>query len=153
MAHRVTMFARHPASISPSKRSANTRHDHVLIVAAETSMREFVDSVLRRAGYATARALDSREALGMNEQFGPFDMLVTGDVMESHVLAWQLRQIDPNLKVLYLTGSNGPRAEDTITSRENELFLDTSVTAGALLNALSILLYGRVPRTDESRAK
>jgi hypothetical protein len=29
-----------------------------LIVAAETSTREFVDSVLRQAGYATARALE-----------------------------------------------------------------------------------------------
>jgi DNA-binding NtrC family response regulator len=153
MAHRLTMFARRPASISPSKRCANTSHDHVLIVAAETSRREFVDSVLRRAGYATARARDSREALGINEQFGPFDVLVTGEVMESHVLAWQLRQIDPNLKVLYLTGSNGPRSKNKITSRENELFLDTSVTAGALLNAVSILSYGRVPRTDDSRAK
>jgi DNA-binding NarL/FixJ family response regulator len=150
MAYSVTKFARRPASTSLSRRSADTKHDHVLIVAAETSTREFVDSVLRQAGYATARALDPPEALGMEAQFGPFDLLVTGAVIESRRLAWQLRQIEPSLKVLYLTRPSDPRSEDEVTSRDNELFLDTSVTAAALLEAVSTLLSGKLPQTDDS---
>jgi diguanylate cyclase (GGDEF)-like protein len=113
-------------------------------------VRDFVDSVLRQAGYSTARALNAREALGMAEQFGPFDLLVTDEVMKSQELARQLRQIEPNLKVLYLTGSSDPRSDDEVTSRESESFLDKPVTAGALLKAVSTLWHRRLPRTDDT---
>ena len=88
----------------------------------------------------------------MEAQFGPFDLLVTSEAIESRRLAWQLRQIEPGLKVLYLTSSSDPRSEDEVTSSENELFLDQSVTAAALLEAVSMLLSGRLPRTGDSRA-
>ena len=128
-----------------------TKRDHVLIEAADASVREFVDSVLRQAGYSTARALDAPEALGIARQFGPFDLLVTEEVSENHELARQLRQIEPDLKVLYLTGSGESGPVDAVTLGENELLLDKPVTAGALLKDVSILLCGRLPRTDDSR--
>jgi diguanylate cyclase (GGDEF)-like protein len=151
MAHLATMFATRPASTSRSSRSVNAKSGHVLIVAAEGLMREFVDSALRQAGYSTVRALNPPEAVGMAEQFGPFDLLVTAEMMESHELARELRQAWPNLKVLYLAGFSDTRSADKVTLRENESFLDKSVTAGALLKAVSILLYGRLPPTDDSR--
>ena len=87
----------------------------------------------------------------MAAQFGPFDLLVTDEVMESHTLARQLRQVEPSLKVLYLGGSSDTRSEDKVALQENELFLDKPVTARGLLTAVSILLYGQPP-ADDSRA-
>src|SRR5690349_3646767 len=76
MAHSTTKFVSRPVSTPPSKRSAKKKRGHILIVAVESLMREFVDSVLRQAGYATVRAVDPPEAVGMAEQFGPFDLLI-----------------------------------------------------------------------------
>src|SRR5687768_13600214 len=83
------------------------KRGHVLIVDDETSARDFLDLVLRDAGYVTARAMNGQEALEIAEQFGPFDLLVTDEMMprmEGHVLAERLRAREPWLKVLYLTG-------------------------------------------------
>src|SRR5258708_797969 len=67
----------------------------ILVVEDESSMREFVDRVLREAGYWTARMVDGEEALALAEHFGPFDLLLT-DLMMPRMsgteLARRLRQ-------------------------------------------------------------
>src|SRR5688500_14902350 len=94
------------ATTKSSDKARSGRH-HVLIVDDETAVRDFLDLALRQAGYITARAMNGHEALEMAEQFGPFDLLITDEVMprmEGHELAEQLRQREPWVKVLYLTG-------------------------------------------------
>ena len=80
-----------------------TTEVRILVVDDEQSVREFVDRVLRDAGYTTALAADGSQALDISEKLGSFDLLLT-DVMMPQMrgdeLAQRLRQSDPELKVL-----------------------------------------------------
>src|SRR5689334_21467788 len=79
----------------------------VLVVDDEEPVRKFVDRVMRDAGYATAQACDGVDALEVAAKMDAVDILVT-DVMMPQMLgdelARRLRQSEPALKVLYLTG-------------------------------------------------
>ncbi len=119
----------------------------ILLVDDEAPVREFVDRVLREAGYTTARAASGAEALAIAEQ-SPFDLLVADVLMPQMTgdeLARRLRQGDPNLKVLYLTGYSDQLFKNKATLWENEAFLDKPCTANALLEAVSLLLSGHLP--------
>ena len=121
---------------------------HVLIVDDDTASRDFMDLVLRNAGYITARAMDGLEALDMAEQFGPFDLLVTDEMMprmQGHVLAEHLRQREPWLKVLYLTGYGDHLLKAKGSLWEDEALLDKPSTVHGFLEAVSLLLKGRTP--------
>jgi CheY-like chemotaxis protein len=125
------------------------RRRHVLIVDDETSARDFMDLVLRNAGYITARAMNGEEALKMSEQFGPFDLLVTDEKMprmEGHVLAERLRQREPWLKVLYLTACGDHLFDAKGTLVKDEAVLDKPSSVTGLLEAVSHLLEGHIPR-------
>ena len=93
----------------------SSRPISVLVVDDEEPVRKFVDRVMREAGYSTAQAGDGVEALEVASKTGTVDILVT-DVMMPHMLgdelARRLRQSEPGLKVLYLTGYERPTLED-----------------------------------------
>jgi CheY-like chemotaxis protein len=129
-----------------ANRRAASRRAHVLIVDDETSSREFLDSTLRQAGYITARATNGQEALELSEQFGPFDLLVTDEMMprmEGHVLAERLRQREPWLKVLYHTGYSERVKEARGTLWDDEVCLEKPSTVDTLLDTISQLLKRR----------
>lgn len=123
----------------------------ILIVDDEASVQEFVERVLREAGYTTARATSGAEALAIAEQQGPFDLLVADVLMPQMTgdeLARRLRQGDPDLKVLYLTGYSDQLFKNKVTLWEDEAFLDKPCTANALIEAVSLLLFGYIPRAS-----
>ena len=77
----------------------------------------------------------------------PFDLLVTDlrmPGMGGDELARQVRQRQPELKVLYLTGFSDQLFRDKGAMWEGEAFLEKPVTATGLLEAVSLLLYGRI---------
>jgi diguanylate cyclase (GGDEF)-like protein len=120
---------------------------HILIADDETAVRDLVDQVLRSAGYSTARAIDGQDALEMAKQLGPFDLLLTDEMMPrmlGHELAQQLRQREPSLKVLYFTGYSGRLFAEKAGLKESESFLDKPSTPDGLLEAVSQLLGGSV---------
>jgi two-component system cell cycle sensor histidine kinase/response regulator CckA len=122
---------------------------HVLIVDDETSVRDFLDLVLRNAGYVTARAMNGYEALDMAEQFGPFDLLVTDEMMpkmEGHVLADRLREREPWVKVLYLTGYSERLFAAKDSWCDDEAFLDKPSSVHGLLEAVSQLMGNKVSK-------
>jgi two-component system cell cycle sensor histidine kinase/response regulator CckA len=117
----------------------------VLVVDDEASVREFVDRALTFAGYRTVVASDGPEALAIFEATGPFDLLVTDlrmPQMMGDELARQLRLADPALKVLYLTGYSDELFRDRSTLWSDEAFLDKPQGVDALLEAVSLLLFG-----------
>jgi CheY-like chemotaxis protein len=120
----------------------------ILIAEDETSVREFVDTVLRRAGYVTTRVMDGQEALELVTQCkGHFDLLLTDLVMPrmgGAALARELRRVDPQLKVLYFTGYRDRLFNEKAMLDGDEACLDKPATAGALLNAVAHLLKDRV---------
>ncbi|MGE3177842.1 MAG: response regulator [Vicinamibacterales bacterium] len=124
----------------------------VLVVDDEEPIRKFVDRVLREAGYETAVASDGPEALEVAQKFQPVDLLLT-DVMMPQMagdeLARRLRQTEPNVKVLYLTGFSDSLFKERVTLWEDEAFLDKPCSVNGLLQAVSLLSYGRLKAPGE----
>jgi CheY-like chemotaxis protein len=67
-------------------------------------------------------------------------------------LARRLRQNEPDLKVLYLTGYSDRLFKEKVTLWEAEAFLDKPCSVAGLRQAVSLLLYGHVGADAESSA-
>ena len=124
----------------------------VLVVDDEEPVRRFVERVLREAGYKTALAGSGSEALEKATQLESLDVLVT-DVMMPQMaggeLARRLRQTQPSVKVLYLTGYADHLFKEKTMLWEDEAYLEKPCTIKALLEAVSLLLYGRFETPKE----
>ena len=119
----------------------------VLIVDDEEPVRKFVERVLSDAGYRTAVAGDGPEAIEVASTLDSLDVLVTDVMMpqmQGDELARRLRQTEPGVKVLYLTGYSDRLFKDKITLWEDEAFLDKPCSVKGLLQAVSLLLFGRL---------
>jgi len=119
----------------------------VLVVDDEASVRKFVERVLGEAGYTTSSASDGPEAIEIASKLEQFDMLVT-DVMMPQMtgdeLARRLRVGHPGLKILYLTGFSDRLFKEKVTLWADEAFLDKPCSLKGLLQAVSLLLFGRL---------
>jgi two-component system cell cycle sensor histidine kinase/response regulator CckA len=118
----------------------------VLIVDDEEPVRRFVDRVLRQGNYQTTLAADGAEAVKVAAEHGPFDILVTDLMMPQMTgdeLARRLRQNDPGLKVLYLTGFSDSLFKEKATLWQDEAYLDKPCSVTGLLQAVSLLVLGR----------
>src|SRR5712692_7789230 len=114
----------------------------ILVVDDEAIVLDFVDRVLRGAGYSTVLVSSAPEALDLAESVR-FDLLLTDVVMPEMTgdeLARRARLFDPTLKVLYLTGYRDRLFKEKITLWEGEAFLDKPCTATGLLEAVSLQL-------------
>jgi two-component system cell cycle sensor histidine kinase/response regulator CckA len=84
------------------------------------------------------------------------DILVT-DVMMTQMagseLARRLRQSQPTLKVLYLTGYADNLFKEKVTLWEDEAYLDKPCSIKSLLEAVSLLLFGSFEARRELNAK
>ena len=138
--------------IKKTSPAANT----VLVVDDEEPVRKFVERVLRDAGYKTSMAGDGLEALEVAAKFDTLDILVT-DVMMPQMagseLARRLRQNQPTLKVLYLTGYADNLFKEKVTLWEDEAYLDKPCSIKSLLEAVSLLLFGNFETPRELNAK
>src|SRR5262245_41441741 len=119
----------------------------ILIVDDEPTIVEFVDRVLRQAGYETAAATGGSEAVRTAATSAPFD-LVVADVnmpeLSGPDMVSRLRQPQPDLRVLYLTGFNDQLFAAKNLLWEGEAFLDKPTTVDGLLQAVSLMLFGRI---------
>jgi CheY-like chemotaxis protein len=123
-----------PASVGP-----------ILIVDDEEPVVKFVDRVLRDAGYRTATALNGPAAVEAAKKLGPLGALVTDVMMPGMTgdeLARVLRQSEPSLKVLYLTGYSDRLFKEKTTLWADEAFLDKPCTMKGLREAVSLLVSG-----------
>jgi CheY-like chemotaxis protein len=119
----------------------------ILVVDDEVNVRILLERVLGRAGYTTALASDGQAALAVAATFSPFSLLLTDlkmPQMGGEELARRLRQTMPTLKVLYLT-SYADQLFDIKGGRlwEDEAFLEKPASPQSILEAVSLLLYGR----------
>jgi two-component system, cell cycle sensor histidine kinase and response regulator CckA len=130
----------------------SSRPISVLVVDDEEPVRKFVDRVMREAGYSTVQAGDGVEALEVASKTGTVDILVT-DVMMPHMLgdelARRLRQSEPGLKVLYLTGYSDRLFKEKVTLWADEAYLDKPCSVKGLLQAVSLLLFGQLEKPAE----
>jgi two-component system cell cycle sensor histidine kinase/response regulator CckA len=117
----------------------------VLVVDDEEPVRKFVERVLREAGYKTATAGDGADAIQVASSLESLDIVVT-DVMMPEMtgneLARRLRQVQPSLKVLYLTGYSDNLFKEKAMLWQDEAYLDKPCTIKSLLQAVSLLVFG-----------
>lgn len=134
------------------KKQATSRAITILVVDDEEPVRKFVDRVLRAAGYETLTASDGPDALEVAAKLGHFDILVTDVIMpkmNGDELARRLRQNEPALKVLYLTGYSDKLFKEKATLWQGEAFLDKPCSVKGLRQAVSLLLFGGFEASEE----
>ena len=127
----------------------------VLVVDDEEAVRSFADRVLRDAGYEVRVASDGPEALRVIEQQRPFNLCVIDLMMpemSGDELARQIRRADPDVKVLYFTGYSDRLFKEKVTLWADEAFLDKPCSVKGLLQAVSLLLFGRVDAPQDFRS-
>src|SRR5262245_4158198 len=121
-------------------------HYVALVVDDEEGVRRFVGRALREAGYRTVTASGGPEALSAAAT-DAFDILVTDLMMPEMTgdeLARRLRALKPSLKVLYLTGFSDRLFNEKVMLWQDEAFLEKPCSLRGLLEAVSLLLTGRV---------
>jgi CheY-like chemotaxis protein len=119
----------------------------ILIVDDEEPIRMFVDRVLRDAGHLTFSAADGVEALALAQKEEVFDVVVTDLMMPGMAgdeLARRLRQDEPRLKVLYLTGHSDRLFVEKVTLWQDESFLEKPCSVKGLKEAVALLFWGRL---------
>lgn len=124
----------------------------ILVVDDEPSCRTFAALVLQVAGHQTTLAADGLEAL---EAPGPFDLLLTDLMMPRMMggeLARRMRQGDPAVKVLYLTGDREELFKEKAVLLAGEAFLGKPVSPEMLEETVSLLLSGPVVPLLETAA-
>lgn len=124
-----------------------TAQKRILVVDDEPVIVQFVDRVLRGAGYMTNTAGSGVEALQVAEGAAPYDLVVADVNMPGITgpdLIGRLRMRQPDLRVLYLTGYNDQLFAARNVLWEGEAFLDKPTTIDGLLQAVSLMLYGNI---------
>ena len=119
----------------------------ILIVDDEPVVVEFVERVLETVGYQLMTATSGEQAIQLCTKQGIPDLLVTDMKMpriEGDELASRLRQQEPDLKVLYLTGFADLLFKNKEMLWDGEAYLEKPCTINGLLEAVSLLLSGEV---------
>jgi two-component system cell cycle sensor histidine kinase/response regulator CckA len=127
----------------------------VLVVDDEEAVLRFVDRVLRDAGYKTVVATSGPEAIEIAKKAGPLGALVTDVMMPGMTgdeLARMLRQTEPALKVLYLTGYSDRLFKEKSTLWADEAFLDKPCTVKGLREAVSLLITGKFESPEGAKS-
>jgi CheY-like chemotaxis protein len=106
----------------------------------------FVERVLRSAGYETMTVADGPAAVEA-AKLEKFDLLVTDLMMPGMAgdeVAPRVRAFKRGLKVLYLTGFSDHLFREKVRLFEGEAFLDKPCSPQGLLEAVSLLVFGRI---------
>ncbi len=124
----------------------------VIVVDDEPAVRAIVRRMLEPVGYLVEEAEDPRQACDTINKSGPLDLLIadfrmpeiTGDEV-----ARRFRAAKPDVKVLFITGF----ADDLFAERsllwDGEAFLEKPFTKKGLLEAVSLLLFGRFNQEEK----
>ncbi len=139
--------------IARVKEFAHRRHDdapapapiQILVVDDEEPIRRIVARVLSGAGFEPVTACDGPDALVKMAALRSCPLLVTDILMPGMYgdeLARCLRQREPGLKVLFLTGYADRLFAEQAVMSEREAFLDKPFTVNGLLEAVALLMTG-----------
>jgi two-component system cell cycle sensor histidine kinase/response regulator CckA len=136
--------------------SADDAAPRILVVDDEESVREFTERALQTAGYEVVAASNGKQALDLVERRGPFDGFVVDVVMpgmSGSELGQELRRVDPDAKILYLTGFSDRLFSEKQALWEHEAFVEKPVSIKGLLEAVSLLLHGDLRHADKARRR
>ena len=93
----------------------------ILLAEDDHSMRDFLTKALKRAGHEVEPVGDGEEGLdALGDRAGAFDLLLTDIVMpgvDGIELARRAAEIDPGLKIMFITGFAAVALRNRQTSR------------------------------------
>jgi two-component system cell cycle sensor histidine kinase/response regulator CckA len=118
----------------------------VLVVDDEAPIRQIERRLLEQAGYQVIDAASATEAIALLHDGKEIDLLVADlDMPEvsGDEMVRRIRAERPDLKVLYVTGYID-RLMDARPLWNGEAFLDKPFSMNGLVEAVSLLVYGRV---------
>jgi two-component system, cell cycle sensor histidine kinase and response regulator CckA len=123
----------------------NAERLKVLVVDDEEGMRALVRRCLEQR-FEVVEAASGADALALAERLWPLGLLLTDEAMpemEGHELARRFRVMDPDLKVLYLTGFADHLFAEKQQMWDLEAYLEKPFTPDGLRQAIAQLVYGR----------
>jgi two-component system cell cycle sensor histidine kinase/response regulator CckA len=123
----------------------------VLVVDDEPSILRFASRALDVAGYTVTTASNGAEALCWIDEHGCADLFILDLAMPAILgteLAGLIRAAHPQAKVLYLTGYSDRLFDEKRTLWSDEAFLEKSAEIAALLEDVSLLLFGHTHRPE-----
>jgi two-component system, cell cycle sensor histidine kinase and response regulator CckA len=118
----------------------------VLLADDEPAIRVLVKTFLD-ARFEIVEAANGREALDLVPDATTLDLLITDVVMpemQGHELSRRMRQQNPDLRVLYLTGYVDHLFEMKDRMWAFEAYLDKPFTEKSLNEAVAMLVSGRI---------
>jgi two-component system cell cycle sensor histidine kinase/response regulator CckA len=116
-----------------------------LVLDDELEVRRFVSRVLQAAGYVTEEFADGIDALYAIASGVRFELVVTDvrmPLMSGPEFVKELLRLEPDVKVLYLTGFNDQLFNERPTLWADEAFLDKPCSVKGLIEATSLLMFG-----------
>jgi two-component system, cell cycle sensor histidine kinase and response regulator CckA len=125
------------------------RSPTVLVVDDEASIREVARRILEKEGYSVTEAGNGLEAIAMLDKGAPLDLLMADldmPVLGGDEMARRIRATRPDLKVLYVTGHIDRLMDARPVLWDGEAFLDKPFSSAALLEAVSLVLYGTLKK-------
>ncbi len=131
-------------------------HETVLMVEDEGALRTLTSNLLEMCGYVVLAAKNGAEALDISQHCtDPIDLLLTDMVMpgiSGRVLADQLVQLRPRIKVVYMSGYTGQAVGARGILDPGSLFLQKPFTRDALARKLREALDGAPKSASASGA-
>jgi two-component system, cell cycle sensor histidine kinase and response regulator CckA len=119
----------------------------VLVVDDEPGVRALARRILEGGGYDVVEAGDGAEALTVIAGRARVDFLMADldmPVMRGEEMTTKIRQLRPDLKVLYVTAHSEQLFKQRPELIEGEAFLDKPFTVRGLLEAVSLLKVGYI---------
>lgn len=121
-----------------------TGTETVLLVEDELSVRELAGEVLRQQGYTVLEATNGEEALQLVKSYeGQIDLLLTDVTMPrmgGKALVTQLKALQPNLKVVFISGHTGHAIDGVLD--EGAPLLQKPFTLASLITKVREVLDG-----------
>ena len=104
-----------PLVVKHSPKRLSGGHETILCVEDDATVRDFVTQQLRALGYKTIVASNAAEALTAVRSGAAIDLLFTDIIMPGTTNGWKLaeliREIRPDIKVMYTTGYSDASSE------------------------------------------
>jgi two-component system cell cycle sensor histidine kinase/response regulator CckA len=130
-----------PAVLHPSEPPLS--RGTILLAEDEESVRRLVERVLTARGFAVVVAPDGIEAMEEARDAGKISLLITDVIMPGRdglELARELRRLDPDLPVLYISGYSNATILQEVEAEERSAFLAKPFTTDKLLGQIDKLL-------------
>jgi CheY-like chemotaxis protein len=129
---------------------------HVIVVDDEAPVSNLVRRMLEPAGYVVEEARTPQEACAMAEPIPELDLLVSDFQMPDLTggeVARRIRIAKPNVRVLFITGYADHLFDERQALWDGEAFLEKPFNRQGLLEAASLVLFGRLHEEDRFAAQ